>query len=113
VSNPAYVKSGQYSLKVYIENAQYWEDWGFGRNDVFYPVSRNAHWNLPNLKEIRFSIKPGENASLLVETNPIVRLYKNGSNRIEFVPLDGGVYTNLLSNDALRDSEGWYNFSIR
>ena len=95
-----------------IENAQYWDELGFGRNDVFYPVSRNAHWNLSDLIDVRISIKPDENAGLLVDTNPIIRLYKNGGNRIEFVPRDNGVYTNLFLNNALRDSEGWYNFSI-
>jgi hypothetical protein len=112
VANLQYVKSGNHALKVYIENAQYWEDLGFGRNDVFYPVSRNAHWNIPNLVTVQFSVKPDENENLLVGTNPIIRLYKNGGNRVELVPRDGGVYTNLFWNNALRDSEGWYNFSI-
>src|SRR5262249_28565736 len=112
VANLQYVKSGNHALKVYIENAQYWEDLGFGRNDVFYPVSRNAHWNIPNLVTVQFSVKPDENENLLVGTNPIIRLYKNVGNRVELVPRDSGVYTNLFWNNALRDSEGWYNFSI-
>ena len=111
-ADPQNVKTGSHALKVTIENAQYWEELGFGRNDVFYPVSRNAHWNLSDLVDVRFSIKPDENEGLLVDTNPIIRLYKNGGNRIEFVPRDNGVYTNLFLNNALRDSEGWYNFSI-
>lgn len=112
VADPHYVKTGRHALKVYVENTQYWEWSGVGRNDVFYPVSRNAHWNLPNLAEVRFSIKPGENKGLLLGTNPIVRLYKNGGNRIELVPQGNGRYANLFLKDALRDSEGWYNLSI-
>ena len=61
---------------------------------------------------MQFSVKPDENENLLVGTNPIIRLYKNGGNRIELVPRESGVYTNLFWNNALRDSEGWYNFSI-
>ncbi len=109
---PQYVHSGSRALEVYVENAQYWDSLGVGRNDVFYPKSRDAHWQLPNLKEVQFSIRLGEGEDLFVGTNPVVRLYKNGGNRIELVPLDGGVYTNLFHNTALRDARGWYNFTI-
>jgi hypothetical protein len=107
-----YVNGGNYALQVSVENAQYWEAWGFGRNDVFYPISRNAHWNLPSLAEVRFSIKLGMNADLITGTNPIVRLYKNGGNRIELVPKVSGFYANLFNNTALRDADGWYTFTI-
>jgi hypothetical protein len=111
-SAPHSVNNGNYALQVSIENAQYWEDWGFGRNDVFYPVSRNAHWNMSNLAEVRFSVKLGLNAGLITSTNPIVRLYKNGGNRIEFVPGVNGMYANLFQNTALQDANGWYTFTI-
>ena len=39
-ADPQNVKTGSHALKVTIENAQYWEELGFGRNDVFYPVSQ-------------------------------------------------------------------------
>ena len=108
--DPLHVKRGEYALKVRVENAQYWEWLGVGRNDVFYPVSRNAHWQRPNLAEVRFSIKPERNAGLLAGTNPIVRLYKNQGTRVELVPLSKGAYTNRLRDLSLRDSAGWYNF---
>ena len=111
-ADPQNVKNGNHALKVTIENAQYWDELNLGRNDVFYPVSTNAHWDLSDLIDVRFSVKPSENAGLLVDTNPVVRLYKNGGNRIEFVPRDNGVYTNLFSNDALRGTDGWYDFDI-
>jgi len=110
---PEHVKRGLYALKVRVESSQYWEWLGVGRNDVFYPISRNAHWNRPNLAEVRFSIKPGRNAGLLSGTNPIVRLYKNAGNRIELVPLRDGVYADMLSDLAMRDAGGWYNFRAR
>ena len=85
---------------------------GYGRNDVFYPVTRNLHSNLSALSEARFSVKLGNNAALIRGTNPIFRIYKNSGNRIEFVPLSNGVYTNLFESSVLRDAEGWYNFGI-
>ena len=110
--NPTEVKTGQYSLKITVENAQNGEGYGYGRNDVFYPVTRNLHSNLSALSEVRFSVKLGTNGALIQGTNPIFRIYKNGGNRIEFVPLSNGLYTNLFESSVLRDGEGWYNFSI-
>ena len=52
-AEPQNVKTGRRALKVTIENAQYWDELNFGRNDVFYPVSRNAHWNLSDLIDVR------------------------------------------------------------
>jgi hypothetical protein len=112
LANPTEVKTGQYSLKITVENAQNLEWLGYGRNDLFYPVTRNLHSNLSALSEVRFSVKLGTNAALIQGTNPIFRICKNGGNRIEFVPLSNGVYTNLFGSSALRDAEGWYNFSI-
>ncbi|MGE5643614.1 MAG: hypothetical protein ACM3Y8_11450 [Byssovorax cruenta] len=111
-SAPRYVNSGNHALQVSVENTQYWEDRGFGRNDVFYPISRNAHWTLPNLAEVRFSVKLGLNPDLITNTNPIVQLYKNGGNRIELVPRANGIYANLFQNTALQDANGWYAFTI-
>lgn len=111
-TNPEDVKMGRRALKILIENTQYWEGWGVGRNDVFYPISRNAHWDLSNLVAVRFSVKLGENPDLFVGTNPIVRLGKNSGNRIEFVPRSGDMYANLFLDTALRDTQGWYTFNI-
>ena len=108
---PELVKEGRYSLEVEIESSQYWEWLGVGRNDVFYPVSRNAHWHRPYLQQVRFSIKPKHNASLLVGTNPIIRLYKNPGTRIELVPVNLGVYANRLEDLSIKDVNGWYNIS--
>jgi hypothetical protein len=99
-------------LEVSIENAQDWEFLRYGRNDVFYPMSRNAHWGLRGLAGIEVSIMPGLNAGLIVDTNPVIRLYKNPGTRIEFVPRKGGVYANLFLDTALMDTDGWYNFYI-
>ena len=109
---PQHVKAGSYAVKVRVESTQYLEWLGSGRNDVFYPVSRNAHWSLPDLSEVHFSIKPGRNPGILRGTNPILRLYKNASTHIELVPLSGGAYANLLQDDTLRDANGWYNFRV-
>jgi hypothetical protein len=106
------VASGEYALGVQVESSQSWEWLGTGRNDVFYPVTRNAGWHRPDLAEIRFAIKPGENAALLEGTNPVVRLYKDRGTRIELVPLRNGVYVNLLEDIASRDAQGWYHFSV-
>lgn len=110
--SPGNVISGRHALHVMIDSAQYWDHLGVGRNDVFYPMSRNAHWNLLGLSWVRFSIKPDINPSLLSGTNPIVRIYKNGGNRIEFVPRAGGRYVNLLRNGGLPNADGWFTFDI-
>lgn len=110
--HPHYVRSGSHSLKVSIENGQYWEHLGAGRNDVFYPASRNAHWSMADLAEIKVSIRPDTNKNLISGTNPIIRLYRNGGNRIEFVPRISGAYANLFLEDGMMDSMGWYNFTI-
>jgi hypothetical protein len=106
------VKAGRRALEVTVENGQFWEGWGSGRNDVFFPKSRNAHWNRIGLAEIRVSMMPGWNVELLDGVNPIVRLCKNGSNRIEFVPLNNGVYANFFQDVSRRDASGWYDFAI-
>jgi hypothetical protein len=51
-------------------------------------------------------------ADLITGTNPIVRLYKNGGNRIEFVPTANGVYANLFKTATPQDTGGWYTFTI-
>ncbi len=99
-------------LSVTVENTQELEELGFGRNDVFYPVSRNAHWSLQNLRRIDFAVKPYLNPQLIVGTNPVVRLHKNGGQRIEFVPRVRGVYANLFDNKQLQGPGGWFRFSI-
>lgn len=103
---------GKRALSVTVENGEYWESLGFGRNDVFYPASRNAHWNLSRLRSVHVAIKLGDNANLVTSTNPIIRLYKNGGNRLEFVPLTNGAYTNLFLDPGLMDADGWYHFTV-
>jgi hypothetical protein len=110
--SPSSVRTGSYAIKATVENAQYWDQGGFGRNDVFFPVSRNAHLRLPALKTVKVSVKLGTNAGLIAGTNPIVRLCKNGGNRIELVPTAGGAYTNLFADAANKDGAGWFTFSI-
>jgi len=101
------------ALEVTIENTQDFEELGgFGRNDVFYPVSRNAHWDLRNLRTVSFAVKPILNAKLIAGTNPILRLYKNGGQRIEFVPRLRGRYANLFKEMHFQDADGWFLFSV-
>jgi hypothetical protein len=100
-------------LKVSVENAQNWEDLGSGRNDVFYPTSRNnCCGDLRGLAGIEVSIMLGLNADLVVDTNPVIRLCRNPGDRIEFVPRKDGAYANLFHDAALMDTDGWYNFYI-
>jgi hypothetical protein len=106
-SNPLYVKHGNYSLKVDVTGESYN---GSGRNDLSFPLSKNAHWNLAALTSLKLSIKPDLNPSLLTGANPVVRLCTNGTNRIEFVPKSAGVYANLFNGSG--DANGWYNFTI-
>jgi hypothetical protein len=109
---PSSVRGGRHAIKVTFENAQFWEQLGVGRNDVFYPASRNAHWNLRGLETVKVSIKLERNAALIEGTNPIIRLYRNGGSRIELVPIASGAYVNLLSTPTPADAEGWHDFSI-
>ena len=110
--DPDYVAAGKYALAVQIESSQYWEWLGVGRHDLFYPVSRDAHWFRPNLAEVQFSIKPQLNAELLADTNPIVRLYKDRGTRIELVPLKLGIYANLLQDIAMRGARRMVTDSV-
>lgn len=111
-TSPENVISGRHAVHVMIDSAQYWDYLGAGRNDMFYPRSRDAHWNLRDLSRVRLSIKPETNPSLLSGTNPIVRIYKNGGNRIELVPRNGGRYVNLLGNGSPPNANGWFTFDI-
>lgn len=112
-SHPAHVKVGRSALKVRVENTSDLEELGRGRNDVFYPASRNAHWHLPGLTHVKFSIKPGVGRELLQGTNPILRLYgSNPGTRLEYVPRIQGAYANLLAHAELADGHGWYNFDV-
>lgn len=106
------VISGRRAIHVTIDGAQYWDSLGVGRNDLFYPMSKNAHWNLLGLSRVQFAIKPEINASLITGTNPIVRIYTNGGNRIELVPRSGGRYVNLFGDGNAPSADGWYNFDI-
>jgi hypothetical protein len=107
--NSAGVKTGQFALQVAID-----EDWyqGHGRNDAIFPISRNARWNLANLRELSVSLKPGVNASRILGANPVIRLCANGGNRIELAPLRNGVYANLILENRFKNAAGWSVFDI-
>ncbi|MCG8310806.1 MAG: MBG domain-containing protein, partial [Cytophagales bacterium] len=107
-NSPEYIKNGQYAIKVDVDV----ESFSFnGRNDMIYPRFRNAHWDFLNMHSLSLSIKFVDQA-LIRGTNPIVRLCKNGNNRIEFVPRKTGIYTNLFNDEIFKDSNGWFNFRI-
>ena len=112
VNNPTCVKNGNVSLMVSIENTELNLDSDKGANEIFYPRFKNAHWDLSAIDGIKFSIKPYENPDLIVGTNPIIKLCKNGGNRIELIPVQSGFYNNLFSNNSMRDETGWYNFIV-
>jgi hypothetical protein len=100
-------------LEVSVENAQYWDGLGSGRNDVFYPMSRNnCCGDMRGLAGIEVSIMLGLNSGLVVDTNPVIRLCRTPSDRIEFVPRKDGLYANLFLETELMDTDGWYNFYI-
>jgi len=106
--NSDYVKAGQASIKVDVDV----ESFSFnGRNDAIYPRYKNAHWNFSSVDSITFSVKFTDQ-QLINGTNPIIRLCKNGNNRIEFVPKKNGLYTNLFKDIGFVGSDGWYTFRI-
>ncbi|MDH4092158.1 MAG: T9SS type A sorting domain-containing protein [Cyclobacteriaceae bacterium] len=106
--NPEYVRNGQYSMRVDVDVESFSVN---GRNDLIYPRFKNAHWQFSNIDSIFFSVK-FTSQQLIEGTNPIVRLCKNGNNRIEFIPTHDGLYCDFFKDDALRDSDGWYTFRI-
>jgi hypothetical protein len=107
-----HVQHGDSSLQIQIANAEIWEQWDLGRNDIFYPASRNAHWDLSSLTQINFAMKLGDNPGLIQGVNPVVRLYSNRGTRLEFVPLQNGHYINLFLDSSAKDENGWYAFSV-
>jgi hypothetical protein len=107
-ANPTLVSKGQFSLQVLVDEETYH---GNGRNDAFYPISRNAHWNLTNLSEVSVSLKPGLNPGHIDGANPVIRLCANGNNRIEFAPLTNGCYANLFLQPVFQGTNGWFNFT--
>ncbi|MDH4296540.1 MAG: T9SS type A sorting domain-containing protein, partial [Cyclobacteriaceae bacterium] len=98
----------QYSMRVDVDVESFSVN---GRNDLIYPRFKNAHWQFSNIDSIFFSVK-FTSQQLIEGTNPIVRLCKNGNNRIEFIPTHDGLYCDFFKDDALRDSDGWYTFRI-
>lgn len=106
------VRSGSRLLRVWVRNTQNLEQLGYGRNDVFYPVSRNAHWDLSAKNRVHVSVKPVRNIRLFTNTNPIIRLYRDAGSRLEFVPRRDGRYTNLFADTRLRRADGWYDFVL-
>ena len=107
--NAALVRQGQYAIKVTIDEEAFHYN---GRNDLIYPISRNARWNLEDLRALTLSIKPAMNAQLMRGVNPIIRLCANGGNRIEFVPVKKGVYANSFLDDRFKAQNGWLAFRI-
>ncbi|MCX7749765.1 MAG: hypothetical protein N2645_23180 [Clostridia bacterium] len=107
--NPANVKTGNYAIKANINSSKFYST---GRNDLFYPASKNAAWNLSSISQIKLSIKPDQNTNMVSGTNPVIRLCTNGGNRVEYVPKKNGVYANLFNDLTLRDSNGWINLAI-
>ena len=107
-ANPTLVSKGQFSLQVLVDQETFH---GNGRNDAFYPISRNAHWNLTNLSEVSVSIKPGLNPGFIAGANPVIRLCANGNNRIEFAPLKNGRYANFFLDPVFQGTNGWFNFT--
>jgi hypothetical protein len=101
------VKQGQYALQVLVDQEWFQHN---GRNDLFYPISRNARWDLSDLASVRVCIKPGLNPGWIAGADPVIRLCANGGNRIEFVPLKDGHYVNLLSDPAFQGTNGWFTF---
>jgi hypothetical protein len=83
-----------------------------GRNDLFYPISRNAGWNLTDLREVSFAIKLGLNTGQILGANPVLRLCANPGNRIEFVPIANGQYVNLFSKPEFQDPNQWFEFTV-
>ncbi|MCL5096798.1 MAG: hypothetical protein M1608_04585 [Candidatus Omnitrophica bacterium] len=107
--NPEAVKNGSHAIKVDIREDLYQSN---GRNDTFYPITRNAGWNLADLREVSIAIKPGLNPSLITGANPVIRLCQNGGNRIELAPLKNGRYANLFLDNSFKGQNGWFVFNI-
>ncbi|MCC5927733.1 MAG: T9SS type A sorting domain-containing protein [Cyclobacteriaceae bacterium] len=105
------VMSGNQSIKVDITMDIPEQNHKTGRNDLIYPRFKNAHWSFSENHILTVSIKP-ESSEVITGTNPIIRLCTNGNNRIEYVPVNNGLYTNLFNNPAYKNETGWYTFSI-
>jgi hypothetical protein len=107
--DPDLVKEGDYSLRVLVDQESYHYN---GRNDLRYPITRNARWNLGTLGEIGVSLKLGLNPLFVTGANPVIRLCTNGGNRIEFAPLKNGRYANHFLDPAFQSGGGWSTFDI-
>ncbi|HEY9062756.1 MAG TPA: cellulose binding domain-containing protein [Pseudobacteroides sp.] len=101
------VKYGNNSLKAEINCSKDVESGSKGRNDIFYPLSKNAGWNLAGKTSVKFSIKPGQNFNLINGTNPIIRLCMDNGNKIEYIPKNSGIYKNYLLNPNV-----WNDFTV-
>jgi len=107
-ANPALVSKGQFALQVLVDQEAFHYH---GRNDAFYPISRNARWNLSDLREVSVSLKLGLNPGFIAGANPVIRLCANGGNRIEFAPLKNGRYANLFGESGFQETNGWFTFA--
>jgi hypothetical protein len=110
-SHPDKVFKGNQSIKVDITMDIPEQNHKTGRNDLIYPKYKNAHWSFSENHILTLSIKP-ESTAAITGNNPIVRLCTNGNNRIEYVPVNNGLYTNLFDDPAHHNESGWYTFSI-
>lgn len=100
------VKYGNNSLKAEI-NCSRDINGNLGWNELFYPVTKNAAWDLTDKTSISFSIKPGENPELINGTNPVVRLCMNSGNKIEYVPKVFDLYRNFFFEES-----DWNDFIV-
>ncbi len=105
---PEFVKSGNHALKVDVDIESYGYE---GRNDCIFPCYKNARMNLKYLDSVEFSMN-FPNRELVLGTNPVFRICKNGSNRIEYVPKKNRLYTNSINDVNNKDNKGWYTFKI-
>jgi hypothetical protein len=109
-SNSANVRSGSYAIQVTVDEVN--DSYDVGRNDLYYPITKNARWNLSSMQTLNLSLKFLTNPGIVASagsTNPIIRLYKNGGTRIEYVPIVSGMFANSLSSIT---ADSWVDLSI-
>lgn len=102
------VISGDKSVKVNVNEVSWNND---GRNDVYYPITKNAKWDLSSAKNLNMSVKFLNNADIVANggTNPVIRLYKNGGTRIEYVYTENGRYANKFAGVQ---NNTWVDISV-
>ncbi len=106
---PEFVRQGRHALEVTVDQEWFQSD---GRNDLVFPIHRNAHWDLSGVRTIKLAIKLDQGADQLQGVNPVVRLATHGGDRLEWVPIRAGVYADFLRDARFRDPQGWQVFQI-